>query len=36
MLLNKEKMPKFITGAIEISSNSDRWDSDEQNFGEEN
>ena len=30
MLLKKKKMPKYITNDIEISSNSEREDSDEE------
>ena len=30
------EMPEYITDDVEISSNSDREDSDEKNFNEEN
>ena len=36
MLLKKEKMLEYINDDIEISSDSDREDSDEENFNEEN
>ena len=35
-IVKGKKMPKYITGNIEISSDSDREDSDEQNSNEEN
>ena len=36
MLLKKKKMPDYITDDIEISSDSDREDFDEENSNEEN
>ena len=34
-MLLKKKMPEYITDDIEISSDCDREDSNEENFGEE-
>ena len=36
MLLKEKKMPVYITNDIEISSDSDREDFDEENSGKEN
>ena len=36
MLLKKKKMPDYITDDIEISSDSNREDFDEENSNEEN
>ena len=36
MLLKKKKIPDYITDDIEISSDSDREDFDEENSNEEN
>ena len=35
-VVEEKKMPEYITDNIEISSDSDREDSDEENFNEEN
>ena len=35
MLLKNKKIPEYITGYIKISSDSDRENSDEENFDEE-
>ena len=35
-VIEEKKMPEHITDNIEISSDSDREDSDEENFNEEN
>ena len=36
MLLKKNKIPKYITGNIQISSDSDREDFDEEYYNEKN